>query len=83
MAKKLSTMTSLCQGLLAAVLPGLLVSGLLMAVLTSCSWQPGDVEKRSTTWEIAAFYVFSVDEIRNDLNLLGVALKELYKRVLG
>ena len=47
-----------------------------MAALTSCSRQLGVVEKRSTTWEIAAFYVFLEVEKRNDFHLMGVALKE-------
>ena len=38
--------------------------------------QLGEVAKRSTTWEIAAFYVFSEVEKRNDFHLMGVALKE-------
>ena len=50
------------------VLAGHLMPGLLMATLDSR--QPGEVAKRSTTWEISAFYVFSGDEIRNNFNLV-------------
>ena len=49
-------------------LAGHLMPGLLMATLDSR--QPGEVAKRSTTWEIAAFHVLSGDEIRNDFNLV-------------
>ena len=49
-------------------LAGQLMPGLLMATLYSR--QPGEVAKRSTTWEIAAIYVFLGVDIRNDFHLV-------------